>query len=69
MMVSVHLSEAELSKGARFDGRHIGHATESGRFNVFLDDAKVGDDLIFFETVCDGEICLDRLKPGSCRQD
>jgi hypothetical protein len=62
MMVSLHLSGAELPRGARFDRRHFGHPTAAGEFSIFLDDARVGDDLIFFDAVCDGTVCLDRVK-------
>jgi hypothetical protein len=61
MMVSLHLSDAELPRGARFDRRHFGHPTATGDFNVFLDDARVGGDLIFFDAVCDGTVRLDRM--------
>lgn len=62
MMVSLHLSGAELPRGARFDRRHFGHPEAAGEFSVFLDDARVGGNLLFFDVLCDGMVCLDRVK-------
>jgi hypothetical protein len=51
---ALHLSLATLSNGARFDRR-------SFQFNLNLNDARVGGNLIMVDVVCKGEIILDRM--------
>jgi len=61
--MALHLSAATLAKGARFDGRHFRHQRPGDQFDVNLNDAQAGGNLIFIDVVCDGTIVLDRLIP------
>ena len=54
-MVALHLSRARLMKGARFDYRHF-------KYDVNLNNAEIGGDLLFSDATCDGIVNLDRVK-------